>query len=73
MNKEKEARIIAQDQINFCGELMDRIHQDYMRDMRKTPEFSWQVVANTTQLVGDIKRLRRELMKLAKVLRGEIL
>ena len=51
-------------QSNFCTDLMMRLNED----IQKSGEGHWSGMADHTRKQDDIKRIRRELLTLAKML-----
>ena len=61
--KEKQGRDFER-QIYFIKLLFQRFYEDYENNKTIEPFYSYDFIANKTQMKNDIKRLRRELMKL---------
>ena len=57
-------------QFDFCIELMQRLGEDY-KENKNIPSPWYSGMFNRTQMQNDIRRLRRELIKLHKMLGGE--
>ena len=68
-NKEQQLLLI-EDQLDFSLRLMEKLSEDLYFNKNKEPIFSFQLIANKTQMINDIKRIRRELMKLQDMLKG---
>ena len=58
-------------QFDFCIELMQRLGEDY-KENKNIPSPWYRGMFNRTQMQGDIRRLRRELIKLHKMLGGDL-
>ncbi len=67
----KEREILAQ--LDFCQNLMTRLKYDIMEGSEaheKDPWDNWFQIRNHTRYAQDVIRIRRELMKLEKILEG---
>ena len=67
----KEREILAQ--LDFCQNLMTRLKRDIMEGaeaQEKDPYDEWHQIRNHTRYANDVIRIRRELMKLEKMLEG---
>ena len=67
----KEREIIAQ--LDFCQNLMTRLKYDIMEGseaQEKDPWDNWYQIRNHTRYANDVIRIRRELMRLEKILEG---
>lgn len=67
----KELEII--EQLAFCQTLMSRLENDIMdgsEAQEKDPWDNWSQIRNHTRYAQDVIRIRRELMKMEKMLEG---
>ena len=67
----KEREIIAQ--LDFCQNLLTRLKRDIMEGseaQEKDPWDNWFQIRNHTRYANDVIRIRRELLKAAKMLEG---
>lgn len=71
MRKEIKAKLVKK-QLEFCKELMNRLVADVNETFDGDLESSWWGLKNHTVFENDIVRLRRELMKAAELLKGDI-
>jgi hypothetical protein len=67
MDLKERKQQIAKKQLEFCNDLMWKLHENFYHNKDKNPFYSWDFIANKTQMKNDIKRLRRELLDLYKM------
>lgn len=71
-NTERDKAIDAINmQIKFCSSLLMRLDlefNDCMNEQDKDPYDSWRAIRNHTRFAEDARRIRREALKLAKLL-----
>lgn len=68
MSNDNTKKRKIKEQVLFCKTLICKLADDIYEDSDEDPYYSWNSIYHHTQKISDAVRIRRELLKLIKLL-----